>query len=74
MNHHYCAVKYYPGIEDGYQEFKIDNKLNNSKCKIRILPFIYDEQGEKQFIFENDTVILSDGFKFIKSKFDRYTK
>jgi hypothetical protein len=70
MNHHYCAVKYYPGIEDGYQEFKVANHLK--KHKIKVLPFIYDEKGEKQFIFENDTVILSDGIKFIKHKLDMF--
>lgn len=68
MNHHYRAVKYYPGIEDGYAEYKT-SKLKKIH---KIRPFIYDRDGNKQFIFENDIIIISDGFKTIKNKFEKY--
>ena len=78
MQHHFSIEKYYKGLEDGYVEkSQIHQKVNSPRCCDPLLiPFIYNDRGEKQFISDGDRIAIIDGVKINKSsvvrKFKKY--
>jgi hypothetical protein len=66
MKHSFSVVQYAPGLEDGYISTSSMSKSNFYRAAI--VPFIYDQDGNKQRIFDGDYIIITNNNKTLKPK------
>jgi hypothetical protein len=72
MQHHFQILEFYPGLEDGYiDRMKCNLKARSPlNCNSMLLPFIYNEVGEKQIITECDVVEVQDNVKIVRRRIE----
>lgn len=66
MIHSFSVVRYVPGLEDGY--VNTTDTRTSKFYRAAVVPFIYDQHGNKQYVFDGDFIVISDNKKTLRPR------